>query len=515
MNTNGNYTNIGPSQNSPQTPKNEISKEKEKEPETLGTSSHIAHIKKNENQKNTPRIPNVSRNAFAQQEKTPNLISDRSKQFAQLVKFWSNMDKPSEPLSVQIKDKEKDTQYTVIPRSKYTRMPSSKKETKDVEKEKEPEPKPAYQYRIIGSDKELEGKEKEPEVQKKVSSPENRLEGKEKKGPFSSMPKLKLIFEVGDTRLKMLKPKKAGEGAFKATHIGKIKIKAQSTNIKMEQAESKASKLNLNIPYALSIPHARSPTLEISNELMKEMNQFELEMHKIITNFIETNKDNKVIDCSSICAGIKVTLLSQSGTPLKEGLLTEYKNGGDLEQLEGKLQLTIQEKITVSLNIANALFALHEAGIVHRDIKKDNILIEVDEKGKFVKAFLSDMGTCERIDQFTNPSAALPFRYLPPEYLGSIENLSNVKVDDYEFGTLLYFLFCNDKNKGFPEPEGKFTHEEYVQARGACDSWPGFKEIAPEEIKALIRGLTQKNPIERMATDEAMYVLEELQGRVK
>lgn len=82
MNTNGNYTNIGPSQNFPEAPKNEISKEKEKEPETLGTSSHIAHIKKNENLPQS-NIPNVSRNAFAQREKTPNLISDRSKQFAQ------------------------------------------------------------------------------------------------------------------------------------------------------------------------------------------------------------------------------------------------------------------------------------------------------------------------------------------------------------------------------------------------------------------------------------------------
>jgi serine/threonine protein kinase len=56
----------------------------------------------------------------------------------------------------------------------------------------------------------------------------------------------------------------------------------------------------------------------------------------------------------------------------------EYVEGESLKDLIGKKDLSVNEVIDISLQISDGLAAAHQAGIVHRDIKPQNILMGKD-----------------------------------------------------------------------------------------------------------------------------------------
>lgn len=65
----------------------------------------------------------------------------------------------------------------------------------------------------------------------------------------------------------------------------------------------------------------------------------------------------------------------------------EYCNGGDLRkemsQLKNKFY-SIEEATTTLSDIIRGLEIVHSKGIIHRDIKIENILVHIDENGKKV-----------------------------------------------------------------------------------------------------------------------------------
>ena len=65
----------------------------------------------------------------------------------------------------------------------------------------------------------------------------------------------------------------------------------------------------------------------------------------------------------------------------------EYCNGGDLRkdmsQLKDKFY-TIEQASTILADIIRGLEVVHSKGIIHRDIKIENILVSIEENGKKV-----------------------------------------------------------------------------------------------------------------------------------
>lgn len=108
---------------------------------------------------------------------------------------------------------------------------------------------------------------------------------------------------------------------------------------------------------------------------------------------------------------------------------------------EGTLPLAVAGRIVVE--IASALEAAHEMGLVHRDVKPENILL--DQKGK---AMLTDFGIAREAMFLRRPGVmqTLAATGLPvgtPEYMAP-EQLRNGPVDQradvYGLGTVLYEL---------------------------------------------------------------------------
>jgi serine/threonine protein kinase len=113
----------------------------------------------------------------------------------------------------------------------------------------------------------------------------------------------------------------------------------------------------------------------------------------------------------------------------------QFLSGGSLEQrIERDGKLPLEDSIRVCLEIAGALDALHEAGLVHRDVKPGNILL--DEAGV---AHITDFGLAKdrQASVLTKPGQALgSMDYMAPEQIRGVD--VSAPTDVYALGCVMY-----------------------------------------------------------------------------
>jgi DNA-binding beta-propeller fold protein YncE/predicted Ser/Thr protein kinase len=109
-------------------------------------------------------------------------------------------------------------------------------------------------------------------------------------------------------------------------------------------------------------------------------------------------------------------------------------NGGDLRRLiEREGPLSPARALDLLAQVADALDAAHAAGIVHRDVKPHNILVEGD------RAYLSDFGLAKALDESGAASGASVVgtaQYMSPEQWQG--ETVGPAADVYSLGCVLY-----------------------------------------------------------------------------
>ncbi|MFL5954638.1 MAG: serine/threonine-protein kinase [Gaiellaceae bacterium] len=153
--------------------------------------------------------------------------------------------------------------------------------------------------------------------------------------------------------------------------------------------------------------------------------------------------------------------------------------------------------LDICSQVANALDAAHANGLVHRDVKPSNVLLDANEH-----VYLADFGLTRRLDEQGGPagehrSVGTP-AYLAPEQIegGSTDG----RADLYSLGCLLYECLTGETPfAGGSRLAVAWAHLE-EQPPSAHDRRPEL----PEAIDAVIRKAMAKEPEDRYATCAAL-----------
>lgn len=142
------------------------------------------------------------------------------------------------------------------------------------------------------------------------------------------------------------------------------------------------------------------------------------------------------------------------------GFVQSY-GGEDLRRnISGLQDLPIQEKVesfsVIITGLAQGLNDMHKAGVYHRDIKLDNIVLTKDEEGKIKKAAYIDFGFAT--DKKTTDDLSGTFGYFSPQMWEDGEH-STAGDDLWALGTSLYKML--DPN-GVPHFEDGVLFEKLM-----------------------------------------------------
>jgi serine/threonine-protein kinase len=138
-----------------------------------------------------------------------------------------------------------------------------------------------------------------------------------------------------------------------------------------------------------------------------------------------------------------VEILDQDVTPAGEPFLVmEYLEGESLgDRLKRVGKLSEDETAAVVLPLLDALAAAHAAGVVHRDLKPDNVYLTPGERGKD-RVKIVDFGISRKADEIANHltqegSVLGTPHYMSPEQARGEVNIDG-RVDVYATGVLTY-----------------------------------------------------------------------------
>ena len=195
-------------------------------------------------------------------------------------------------------------------------------------------------------------------------------------------------------------------------------------------------------------------------------------------------------------------------------ILMEYVGGGSLaDLLRRRGRLDIREAVSITMHIAGALGVAHSHGVVHRDIKPDNIMFASDGTPK-----LADLGIARVKDDghdtaITNTAMMVGTpAYMAPEQMMDSHNV-DARADIYSLGVVLYEMLTGER------PNRGSTIVELLSKSIKGEELPDVRKMRPEVSASLACALSRlvaNNVASRPASAEeaARLVYDASSGRL-
>ena len=167
-------------------------------------------------------------------------------------------------------------------------------------------------------------------------------------------------------------------------------------------------------------------------------------------------------------------------------------------RLERERQLGVSEAVAIAGDIAGALEYAHQRGVIHRDVKPENILLHEGE------AMLADFGIAlalreaggERLTE-TGLSVGTP-QYMSPEQ-ATAERRLDARTDIYSLGAVVYEMLAGEP------PFTGATGQAVIAKLMTVPPTPlrAVRDAVPEHIDAAITRALAKVPADRFPTAAA------------
>jgi serine/threonine protein kinase len=173
-----------------------------------------------------------------------------------------------------------------------------------------------------------------------------------------------------------------------------------------------------------------------------------------------------------------------------------YVRGTDLARLlADRGPLSTDSALRYAIQVAEALVAAHDAGVIHRDLQPSNLLIRPD--GRIV---LVDFGMAPRsegdAEAGMGDAFAGAFAYAAPEQIE--HGLADERSDVWALGCVLYEMVIGVPpfGKGGPITTAAILRDE-----------PVFPSRVPSTIAHIVTACTRKNSFARIATSRELLAL--------
>jgi tetratricopeptide (TPR) repeat protein len=182
-------------------------------------------------------------------------------------------------------------------------------------------------------------------------------------------------------------------------------------------------------------------------------------------------------------------------------LVTELVDGESLEaRLRREGPLPVEAAVGLALELGKALSAAHAKGLLHRDIKPDNVLLPADGG----PTRLTDFGLARDLEAshsgLTKTGLALgtPGYWPPEQATGRLEAVGPAS-DVYGLGATLYAMLL-----GRPPISARTAPEILAQLRERPASLRGDREEVPPDLDAVVLSCLEPDPADRYPSIEEL-----------
>ncbi|XP_010251265.1 PREDICTED: serine/threonine-protein kinase HT1-like [Nelumbo nucifera] len=194
-----------------------------------------------------------------------------------------------------------------------------------------------------------------------------------------------------------------------------------------------------------------------------------------------------------------VTFVGACKKPPVFCIITEYLAGGSLRKYlhqQEPYSVPIDLVLKLALDIARGMHYLHSKGIIHRDLKSENLLLGEDMCVKVADFGISCLESqCGSGKGFTGT-----YRWMAPEMIK--EKKHTKKVDVYSFGMVLWELLTA------LTPFQDMTPEQAAFAVSQKNARPPLPPTCPLAFHHLTSRCWSSNPDKRPHFDEIVSILE-------
>jgi serine/threonine protein kinase/Tfp pilus assembly protein PilF len=201
-------------------------------------------------------------------------------------------------------------------------------------------------------------------------------------------------------------------------------------------------------------------------------------------------------------------------------IATEYIIGETLQTRLKEQSLSLKATLEIALQIASALDAAHRAGIVHRDIKPDNVMVREDGIVKVLDFGIAKLNAPDTSEVDSEGETIVQVKTTPGMIIGTVAYMSpeqargketDARTDIWSFGCVLYEMLTRQQpcqGEAMTDVLANIVNREPASIRA-------HRQETPAELERIVAKMVRKNKDERYQSAKELFNdLKQLQTRM-